>query len=133
MTVRTFVLAVVGMSPLFLGAPPAPSAQEMTERFIPVGQSPGLSGKATVIGKIQAINARDQTVTIAGPAGTWSAKVTERTKIWLDRSMSRKTNLTGTFSDLRQGLTVEVKPEGSQRGAQSGPAEWIKVQIPPSP
>ncbi len=132
MTVRTFVLAVVGMSPLFLGAP-APSAQEMTERFIPVGQSPGLSGKATVIGKIQAINARDQTVTIAGPAGTWSAKVTERTKIWLDRSMSRKTNLTGTFSDLRQGLTVEVKPDGSQRGAQSGPAEWIKVQIPPSP
>ena len=133
MTVRTFVLAVVGMSPLFLGGPPAPSAQEMTERFIPVGQSPGLSGKATVIGKIQAISARDQTVAIVGPAGTWSAKVTERTKIWLDRSMSRKTNLTGTFADLRQGLTVEVKPEGPQRGAQGGPAEWIKVQIPPSP
>jgi len=133
MNVRVFVLGVVGISALLLGGPRAASAQKTTEQFIPVGQSPGLSGKATVIGKIQAINARDQTVAIAGPAGTWSAKVTERTKIWLDRSMSRKTNLTGTFSDLRQGLTVEVKPDGSQRGAQSGPAEWIKVQIPPSP
>src|SRR5437870_6073785 len=112
MTIRRFVVALVGMSVFLGGGPPAPSAQEMTERYIPVGQSPGLSGKYTVIGKIQTTNARDQTVAIVGTTRSWSAKVTEKTKIWLDRSKLRLTNLKGTFSDLRPGATVEVKPEG---------------------
>jgi hypothetical protein len=92
-----------------------------------------LSGRYTVIGTIQAINARDQTVTGAGPTGRWTARVTERTKIWLDRSPLRLTNLKGTYADLRPGTTVEVKHEGHQRGISSGPAEWIKVQISASP
>jgi hypothetical protein len=132
MTIRKFVVVVVGMGVLLGGGPPA-SAHEMTERYIPVGQSPGLSGKYTVIGKVQTINVRDQTVAIVGATGTWSAKVTARTKIWLDRSKVRLTNLKGTFSDLRPGATVEVKHEGHQRGISSGPAEWIKVQVLPSP
>ena len=37
-------------------------------------------------------------------------------------------NLKGTFADLRPGATVEVKPEGQQRGVASAAAEWIKVQ-----
>ena len=133
MTVRKLVVALVGMSALLWGSAAAPSAQLVTEQYIPIGQSPGLSGKHTVIGKLQSVNPQEKTCTVAGTTGALNVRITERTKIWLDRSMSRKTNLTGTFSDLRQGLTVEVKPEGSQRGAQSGPAEWIKVQIPPSP
>jgi hypothetical protein len=133
MTVRKFFVGVVGMSALLGGGPPAASAQEMTERYIPVGQSPGLSGKYTVIGKIQTINVRDQTVAIVGTTGSWSAKITERTKIWLDRSKLRLTNRKGTFSDLRQGVTVEVKHEDHRRGVSSGPAEWIKVQILASP
>ncbi len=133
MTVGKFVVGVVGMSALLWGGPLAASAHEMTERYIPVGQSPGLSGKYTVIGKIQTINVRDQTVAIVGTTGSWSAKVTEKTKIWLDRSKLRLTNLKGTFSDLRPGATVEVKPEGHLRGVFSGPAEWIKVQISASP
>ena len=130
MNVRTFLVGVVGMSALVAAGA---SAQEMTERFIPIGQSPGLSGKHTVIGKIQDVNARDQTVAIVAPAGAWNAKVTDRTKIWLDRSSLRQPNLKGTFADLRPGATVEVKPEGRQAGASGGPAEWIKVQVSASP
>jgi len=130
MNVRTFLVGVVGMSALVAAGA---SAQEMTERFIPIGQSPGLSGKHTVIGKIQAVNARDQTVAIVAPTGAWNAKVTDRTKIWLDRSSLRQPNLKGTFADLRPGATVEVKPEGRQAGASGGPAEWIKVQVSASP
>ena len=126
-------VGVIAISALLWVGSPAPAAHEMTERYIPVGQSPGLSGKYTVTGKVQTIDARSQTVAIAGTTATWSAKITERTKIWLDRSKLRLTNLKGAFSDLRPGLTVEVKPEGHRRGISSGPAEWIKVQIPASP
>jgi hypothetical protein len=133
MTVRQLVVVVIGLSALLGGGPPALSAQEMTERYIPVGQSPGLSGKYTVMGKLQSVNAQERTCAVAGAAGTVNAKITERTKIWLDRSQLRQTNVKGTFADLKPGAMVEVKPEGSQRGVSSGPAEWIKVQVPASP
>jgi hypothetical protein len=129
MTGRRFWILVVGLAVL-LGGAPAAFAHEMTERYIPVGQSPGLSGKYSIIGTLQSVNAREQTVAIARPAGTASAKITQRTQIWLDRSKLRQTNLKGTIADLRPGLTVEVKLEGHARGATSGPAEWIKVEIP---
>ena len=129
MNVRVFVLGVVGISALLLGGPRAASAQKTTEQFIPVGRSPGLSGKHTVIGTVQAVNARDQTLTIAGPAGTRSAKVTERTRIWLDRSRSQQPSVKGTFADLRTGVTVEVKHEDPAGASAGGPAEWIKIQI----
>lgn len=135
MTVRKLVVAVVGMSALLWGGASTPSAQQMTEQYIPIGQSPGLSGKYTVIGKLQSVNAREQTCAVAGATGALNVKITERTKIWLDRSKLQQANLRGTFADLRPGATVEVKAEGHQRGASSGPgpAEWIKVQVPASP
>src|SRR5207249_8623118 len=100
MTIRRFVVALVGMSVFLGGGPPAPSAQEMTERFIPVGQSPGLSGKYTVIGKLQSVNAREQICSVASAAGTVNVRITERTKIWLDRSLLRQPNVKGTIADL---------------------------------
>jgi len=128
MTVRKFVVALVGTSALLWGSASAPSAQKMTEQFIPIGQSPGLSGKATVIGKLQSVNTPQKTCVIAGPTGALNVTVTEQTKIWLDRSKLQQPNLKGTFADLRPGATVEVKPEGQQRGVASAAAEWIKVQ-----
>ena len=133
MTVRKRVVGLVVMGALLSGVPGAVDAQKTTEQFIPVGQSPGVSGNHSVIGKVQAVNARDQTVTIAGPTGTVSAKLTERTKIWLDRSKIRQANVKGTLADLRPGVTVEVKLEDPQRGASGGPAEWIKAQIVAAP
>jgi hypothetical protein len=133
MTIRRFVVALVGMSAFLVGGTPAPSAQEMTEQFIPVGQSPGLSGKYTVIGKLQSVNTREQICSVASAAGTVNAKITERTRIWLDRSLLRQPNVKGTIADLKPGLTVEVKPEGHQSGVSNGPAEWIKVQGAASP
>lgn len=133
MTVRKLIVAMAGVSALLWSGPPAPSTQEMTERYIPVGRSPGLSGTYTIIGKIQTVDARNRTVVIAGPTGTWSARVTERTKIWLDRTALRQMNLKGAFSDLRPGLTIEVKPEAHRPAAPGGPAGWIKVQVVASP
>jgi hypothetical protein len=133
MTVRKPFVGVVVMGALLWGGPGTVNAQKTTEQFIPIGQSPGLSGKSTVIGKLQSVNPREQTCAVAGDTGPLNVKVTERTKIWLDRSKVQQPNVNGTFADLRPGATVEVKPEGSQRGVSSGSAEWIKVQIVASP
>ena len=133
MTVRKLVVALVGMSALLWGSAAAPSAQMVTEQYIPIGQSPGLSGKHTVIGKLQSVNPQEKTCTVAGTTGALNVRITERTKIWLDRSKLQQPNLEGTIADLRPGATVEVKPEGHQSGVSSGPADWIKVQVPASP
>jgi len=129
MTVRKLVEGLVGMAALLGGGLPLAVGQEMTEQYIPIGQSPGVSGTASVIGRLQSVNAEARTCAVTAPTGVLSVTVTERTKIWLDRSQSRQPNLPGTFADLRPGATVEVKPEDPQRGV-GGPAAWIKVQVP---
>jgi hypothetical protein len=95
--------------------------------FIPIGQSPGLSNKTSFIGTIETIDVRTQTITVAVLSGSWSATITDRTKIWLDKSKLRLPNQKGTFTDLQKGLLAEVKYEGA--GGSSGPADWIKVQL----
>lgn len=102
--------------------------QEATEIFIPVGQSPGLSGKITIIGTIEAVNTATRTITIAGASGPWTAEITDRTSIWQDRSKLRLSNQNGAFTDLGKGRVVEVKYEDSQ-GNGKRPARWVKVQV----
>ena len=123
-----WVVGIVGVAVLLWGSTPYAHGQRATEIFIPLGQSPGLSGKVTVMGKIEAIQTKDRTIAIAGPSGSLTAKVTDRTKIWLDRSKLRLTNQTGTFADLKKDFVVEVMYEGAERSGKA-PADWIKVQI----
>lgn len=133
MTVGKLVVGIVGVSALLWCGYWVTSAHEAAERYIPIGQSPGASGKNTVIGKVVEVNSRDQTVAIDGSSGKASAKITPRTKIWLDRSKAGLTNLKGTLADLRQGATVEMKLEGRPGATSGSPAEWIKVQVLASP
>lgn len=112
---------------LLCGAAPL-GAQEATERFIPIGQSPGISGTYAYLGEVVAVDAARNTVTVRGPAGDRTIAVTERTRIWLDRSALRQSNLTGAIADLQVGRRVEVKFEDSERREK---ADWIKVAVPP--
>ena len=109
---------------LLLGAPLA-LGQMMTEQFIPMGQSPGLSGKYTDLGEIKQIDVEGRTITLGGAAGGRAVAVTERTRIWLDRSKLRQPNVAGGFADLRKGRQVEVKYEDDERRQT---AAWIKVE-----
>jgi hypothetical protein len=120
-------MGMVAIGVLLLGGTPSAYGQKATEMFIPVGQSPGLSHKISIIGTIDTVDARAQTIVVAGLSGSWSATITDRTKIWLDKSKFRLPNQKGTFADLRKGLLAEVKYE--ETGVSKGPAEWIKVQI----
>ena len=124
------VMGVVATGVWLWGGMPSAHGQKATEMFIPIGQSPGLSNTISVIGTIETLDPRGHTIAITGSSGSWSAMITNRTKIWLDKSKLRLTNEKGTFVDLRRGQLVEVKyedPEG--RSKAKGPADWIKVQI----
>lgn len=100
-------------------------AEKATELYIPIGQSPGLSGKYTVMGKIDGVNPEDQTLRMSGASGSYTVKLTQRTSIYLDRSKAQLSNVYGTLADCNAGDMVEVKFEDNSR---SKPVEWIKVQ-----
>ncbi len=100
--------------------------QEATERYIPIGQSPGLSRQYNYIGPIDAVDAESRTLTVAGPSGARVVKLTQRSRIWLDRSMLEQTNLSGRFEDCQVGRMVEVKYEDPSRREL---ADWIKVRL----
>jgi len=100
--------------------------QKATEQYIPIGQSPGVSQKYTSIGEIADADARLQTVTIADPGGRRTVRVTEKTRIWLDRTKVKASNLTGSFADLQKGRRAEVKYEDP---ARRDVADWVKVEI----
>ena len=101
-------------------------AQKASEIFIPIGLSPGLSGKYTEVGKIDAARAQDQTITMTNSSGSYTVEITESTNIWLDRSKLQLTNQKGAFVDCQAGRTIEVKYKDNDPG---GPVEWIKVQV----
>jgi hypothetical protein len=115
----------VGVAIAALCAVPHAHAQKMTEQFIPIGQSPGLSHKYTYFGEIIQVNPPARTFTIADSAGPRAVKISTRTHIWLDRTKLKQPNVFGGFADLQKGRRVEVKYEDS---ARRDVAEWVKVE-----
>ena len=99
--------------------------QEKTERYIPIGQSPGISGMYAYLGEIQSIDAEDRTITVQGAQGSRTIRVTDETWIYLDRTKQRMTNLVGEWTDLQPGRTVEIKYVDYETKDAS---YWIKVE-----
>jgi hypothetical protein len=118
---RFFAMAIVIGA---LGSAFEAVAQEATEMYIPIGQSPGISNKTSVVGTVQALNAAARTLTVKGPSGPQTFVITAKTRIWLDKSAQKQANQYGSLADLQQGRRVEVKPQ------PAGRADWIKVQAP---
>lgn len=108
-------------------ATPPTLAQKSNEIFIPVGQSPGLSGKVTLIARVVSADPAAATLTVAGADGAAvDVATTPKTHIWLDRSKLQLRNRVGTLADCRRDLTVEIKYRDND--ARTAVAEWIKVQ-----
>lgn len=115
-------LAVIGLLIALLTAVPYAEGQKETERYIPIGRSPGLSAKYTYLGVIEAVDARAQTISITGDR---TVKISADTRIWLDRSRLKQTSLPGTFADLQPGRKIEIKFQDPERRQL---AEWVKVE-----
>lgn len=107
-----------------LGTSLPAQAQEATERFIPIGQSPGLSGKQTMLGEIRSVDAEARTIEVATSDRTYRVAVTDATRIWVDRSQEKLPAVPGTMADCQQGREIEVKPQDGNENV----ADWIKVR-----
>ena len=102
-------------------------AQKETELFIPIGQSPGVSGKLSVMGKCGPVIPHDSVVSLVQQQGsTTNCRIDHCTAIYLDRSKLKLTNIKGTLSDIKPGSLMEVKYLDNK---PAGLAEWIKVQV----
>ena len=101
-------------------------AQKATEIFIPVGQSPGVSGIYSVIGKISDVKTDDNSLSMSNASGSYTVKIAEKAQIWLDRSKLKMTNKPGSFSDLKNNLTVEVRFEDKEHKED---VKWVKIQL----
>jgi cyclophilin family peptidyl-prolyl cis-trans isomerase len=119
---------IIGVIAILLGTQASGFAQKTSELFIPLGQSPGLSGKHTLIGTIVQVNALNNTITMADTAGTHSVAMAPSTLIYLDKSKAGLPNSQGTLADCNVGDSIEVKFVDN---ARSKPAEWVKVQKAP--
>jgi len=103
-------------------------AQKATEIFIPIGKSPGLSGKYTSMGKIASLNVQQKALTVSDSTASYTVKITDSTQVWLDRSQMKLSNKKGALEDLRPGVLVEIKYFKNER-KDGGTAEWIKVEV----
>jgi hypothetical protein len=101
-------------------------AQRSTEIYIPCGKSPGVSGKYSVMGKVEMVKAGDSTITMRQATGLKSMRWTAATAIYLDKSKLKLQNKKGTWADIKPGMTAEVKYIDNKPG---GKVEWIKVLI----
>ena len=100
-------------------------AQKETEVFIPLGKSPGVSGKYSIIGKVETVNAADSTITIRQDTGMKTIKITAATEIYLDRSKQKLTNRKCSFAECKPGLMTEAKYKDNKPESS---IEWLKVQ-----
>lgn len=100
-------------------------AQLSTEILIPLGQSPGLSGKYTALGTITSVNRQSKTLSMKDESRNYQVVVSDHTKVWLDRSRLKLSNTEASIADISEGMRVEVKYVKNEKNAA---VEWIKVQ-----
>ena len=111
---------------ILIGITPILYAEKAAELYIPVGQSPGLSDSYNLIGRIDAVDYQNRSLTVIGTTGRFTVYITEYTLIFMDKSMLRQPSRYGTFADIKPSIIVEVRFEADKRHR---PAEWIKLQI----
>lgn len=101
-------------------------AQQQTEIFIPIGESPGVSGTHSDVGRILSFDADSRTLSLAAGDGTRPVHITSDTDIWLDRSRAKLRNIGGGVSDFVSGRRAEVKYIDP---AKRQSAAWVKVEV----
>jgi hypothetical protein len=119
------IISALSVSAAWLASETFVYGQKTTERFIPLGKSPGLSGKSTWIGTVEKVDEQNKSLTVKYDSGVKTFKVSDQTQIWLDRSKARLSNIKGDFTDLKNGRKVEVKYLKDRETE----AEWIKIEV----
>ena len=112
---------------IFTGISVDLSAQTMTEIYIPLGKSPGVSGKYSLIGRVESFIMLDSSMTIMLNTGSRKNMIINSVcDIYLDKSTLRLSNKKGYCADIKKGLLVEAKYFDNK---PDRPIEWLKIQI----
>jgi hypothetical protein len=115
----------VGLGVALLGSASLAHGQRATERFIPIGHSPGVSGTLSTIGIIVAVDPEQRRIRVAGPAGPVTVRIEDSTRIWIDRHALGLGPTTGSFEDCREDRRAEVKYADPDTREV---AEWVKLE-----
>jgi hypothetical protein len=86
----------------------------------------GISGKYSVMGRVESVRADDSTISVAREGGSVTMKIGSGTSIYLDKSKLKLPNAKGSWADIQPGRMVEVKYKDSKQGSS---VEWRKVQL----
>jgi hypothetical protein len=92
-----------------------------TEQFIPIGQSPGVSGKLSTMGILTLIDQEKQQVCVSVslvPGDVLCSVLRPDTPIYLDFTKYQRPNTVGSWADLRHGQIVELYD-----------GKWLKVRV----
>jgi hypothetical protein len=103
-------------------------AQRLTEMYIPIGKSPGLSGKHTFAGAVVSVDTSLSTLTVSDGTSSMTARITDSTWIWLDRNKLKLTNIRGSLTDCLPGRMAEIKFVRNER-LNGGNAHWVKIEV----
>ena len=106
---------------LFLVACSAALAQQATEVYIPIGESPGVSDGDSVMGEIKSVDYSDHQMTIETTDGSRIVNITPDTDFYLDRNSDKRQNSKGSFEVCEEGRYVEVFVD------TDGNARWVKI------
>ncbi len=104
---------------LLIAAPAA--AQRATEVYIPIGESPGVSGSKSIIGTITDIQYEQREMTISSGGETRTVRITPETRYYLDKSGDKEQSVTARLEDCREGRRIEAYVD------DGGNAVWIKI------
>ena len=99
-------------------------AQKTTERYIPIGKSPGISASHSIVGTITSVDDESHRMTVVAENSTTTITMTAKTRYYLDRSHIKKSSQTGSYEDCEVGRDVEVKVY------DDGSADWVKIKTP---
>lgn len=104
----------------------AAAAHPATEQYVPIGQSPGPGSVQGTAAPVAEPASGGPSIVGVERAGTevGAYVVTERTRIYVDRSAQGLPNLVGTINDVQPGRVIEVRIADPA----TREAEWIKVR-----
>ena len=98
------------------------AAQQETEVYIPIGESPGVSGEQSIIGSISQIAYDERRMTISTGTDMRTVTMSPKTRYYIDRSNVEGQNELGSYEYCEAGMRVEVYVD------DDGEAIWVKVQ-----
>ena len=97
--------------------------QKATEIYIPIGESPGVSATASLLGTISRMDYESRSIELHSADGAKIVRITDDTLYYLDRSARGGKNEIGGAEDCTEGRKIEAYV------AENGDAMWIKIEI----